>query len=459
MICPQKVGRTNKKFYSISHEQLYAYTMFIYKKVMSIIKEFLGDIGLSKGIACKIEPLLLLALTVIVALFIAEIVYRLLRMILIHILQRNNYKTIDKIVKTNTLRRAIHIIPPLIINSSLPLLITQHSRFLHYLTIIVWIYFVIMLTRAVSSLISSVGDIMFSNKRYHNRPIKGFIQIARIIVYIISFILIISIITNKSPLYLIGGLGAFAAVLMLVAKDSIMGFVGGFLLLENDMIRIGDWIEVPGSIINGTVYDISLTIVKVRNFDNTYATIPPYTLINSSFINWRGMSESGGRRIARGYQIKTDNIKPCNKEFIERVKINESPISSFLTRIEEKKGTEYIAETNAELFRRYAEEYLLQHPRIRKDMLIMVRTLEPTSNGLPIQFYCFTDTTEWSEYESIQSQIMEHFAYVMPFFELYPYQNTGARDTIIGGMLEASYPMEKINGLPYKLLKKDERVK
>lgn len=223
-----------------------------------------------------------------------------------------------------------------------------------------------------------------------------------------------------------------------------MGFVGGYLLLENDMIRIGDWIEIPGSTINGTVYDISLTIVKVRNFDNSIATIPPYTLINQSFINWRGMSESGGRRIARGYTIKLNNISPCNKILIERI---EKIVPSLFDSLNEEKKNSI--DTNVELFRVYADKYLNNHPRIRKDMLIMVRTLEPTGNGLPVQFYCFTDTTDWQEYEDIQAQIMEHFASVMPLFDLYPYQSTSSRDTIISGMLEASFPIDKIKGMPY----------
>ena len=172
----------------------------------------------------------------------------------------------------------------------------------------------------VNTLLIAIGDSAFTNSKYHDRPIKGFIQISRITVLLIAAIIIISILTNKSPVYLIGGLGAFAAVRMLIAKDSIMGFVGGFLLLENDMVRLGDWIEIPGTGINGNVFDISLTIVKVRNWDNTIATIPPYTLINQSFINWRGMSESGGRRIARGYTLKLDHIKPCTEELLQKLK-------------------------------------------------------------------------------------------------------------------------------------------
>ena len=245
-----------------------------------------------------------------------------------------------------------------------------------------------------------------------------------------------------------------------------MGFVGGFLLLENDMVRLGDWIEVPGTAINGNVIDISLTIVKVRNWDNTIATVPPYSLINESFLNWRGMSESGGRRIARGYTIKLDSIKPCSDDVIGRARRLNRELSDYITKkIEQKQKREVentanrlgIAngsiDTNAGLFRAYADIYLHQHPLIRKDMMIMVRTLEPCDTGLPIQFYCFTSDIEWSHYESIQSEIMEHFASVMPLFELYPFQSAGARDTVISGLLEGQYPLERIEGLPYKTVR------
>ena len=178
------------------------------------------------------------------------------------------------------------------------------------------------------------------------------------------------------------------------------------------------------------------------------------------------MSESGGRRIARGYTVKLDNIKPCNDKMLQRLKKFDKNLNEYITRKTEQlergvvrntANPDGIAngtiDTNAGLFRAYADIYLRQHPMIRKDMIIMVRTLEATGNGLPIQFYCFTDTTEWSEYESIQSEIMEHFASVMPLFELYPFQTSGARDTIISGLMEGQFPIERIEGIPTKIIK------
>ena len=415
------------------------------------IKMLPAHSGTSDKWADWAEPFIYIAIIAAVSFLIAEVIYRLAQLVLKRFLRLHSYTFLKKMSEHNAIRKHSHIIPPVMMLALLPVAFDSNSTLFRYCEKIVWLYFAFTLTISVNSLITVIGETVFNNSRYHNRPIKGLVQIAKIIVGIIMAIVAVSILTNKSPLYLIGGLGAFAAVLMLITKDSIMGFVGGYLLLENDMIRIGDWIEMPGSAINGIVYDISLTIVKVRNFDNTMATIPPYTLINESFINWRGMKESGGRRIARGYVVKLNNIYPCDKDFIERILGKEEKLRNFISEYGKEKlesNSESI-DTNVGLFRLYADKYLREHPRIRKDMLIMVRTLEPTGNGLPLQFYCFTDTTDWKEYENIQSQIMEHFASVMPLFELYPYQSTSSRDTIISGMLEASFPIEKIKGMPY----------
>ena len=392
----------------------------------------------------------------VMAFIIMEIIYRISLFVFRRIAGHKHYGFLQYIIKGKRLRRLGYVIPPLFVEVMLPFVLADKPALLRYSENITWIWFTVCVVVNINTLLIAIGESAFTNSKYHDRPIKGFLQISRITVLLVAAIIIISILTNKSPVYLIGGLGAFAAVLMLIAKDSIMGFVGGFLLLENDMVRLGDWIEIPGTGINGNVFDISLTIVKVRNWDNTIATIPPYTLINQSFINWRGMSESGGRRIARGYTVKLDNIKPCSENMIQRVVNFDQRLGEYIKGKDGKTGNVSLAgtmETNAGLFRAYADIYLRNHPMIRKDMIVMVRTLEPTEAGLPIQFYCFTTTTEWSEYENIQSGIMEHFASVMPMFELYPFQASGARDTIISGLVEGQFPLEHIEGLPSRTIK------
>ena len=434
----------------------------IYDKV----REFLHHTGMSNGSVERYDTLIVAIAAVAAAFILMEIAYRMLLFAIRRIVKRRHNNFLSQLLKNNRLRYVAHIVAPVVLELSMPALFKSDSIATHYAGIVVSLYYIVGMTMAANALLSALGDSAFNNSRYHDRPVKGFIQIGKIVVFLIAAIVIISLLTNKSPLYLIGGLGAFAAVLMLIAKDSIMGFVGGFLLLENDMVRLGDWIEVPGTEINGTVYDISLTIVKVRNWDNTIATIPPYSLINQSFINWRGMSDSGGRRIARGYTIKLDNIKPCNEAMLQRVRRLDSELDSYITKKLEQQAKGEVSntanpeglpngtiDTNAGLFRAYAEIYLRKHPMVHKEMIVMVRTLEPNSNGLPIQFYCFTSTTEWRDYESIQSEIMEHFASVMPLFGIYAFQSSGARDTIISGLLEGQYPIEHIKGLPYETVK------
>ena len=437
-------------------------TDYIYNKV----KELMQHLGMSQSAIDRYGTLIISAIVIVIAIAAMEITYRVTLFATKRIVRRKHYNFLTQMLKSNRLRKVSHILVPITINALLPITLAPDSVVLHYIELAVSIYYIVAIVLATIALLGALGDSAFNNSKFHDRPVKGFIQVGKIIVILIATIVIISILTNKSPLYLIGGLGAFAAVLMLIAKDSIMGFVGGFLLLENDMVRLGDWIEIPGTSINGNVSDISLTIVKVRNWDNTIATIPPYTLINGTFINWRGMSESGGRRIARGYTVKLDNIKPCSETMLRRVKKLDSELATYITLKTQQAMSGHTAntanpdglmngtiDTNAGLFRAYAEMYLRRHPLIRKDMLVMVRTLEPNGNGLPIQFYCFTTTTEWIAYESIQSEIMEHFASVMPLFDLYPFQTAGSRDTVISGLLEGQYPIEHIDGLPYKTMK------
>ena len=371
--------------------------------------------------------------------------------------RRKGYALLSKAIEGGTLKRLSAIIPPIIIISLLPVAFTDKPRLMTFAENITWVYFTVMLVRSLTAILSNIGDTAENNTRFHNRPIKGFIQISKIIIYIVSVIVVVSMLTNKSPFYLIGGLGAFAAVLMLVFKDTITGFVGGILLLENDMMRLGDWIEIPGTAINGVVIDMSLTIVKIKNFDNTIATIPPYTLLSESFVNWRAMSESCGRRIMRGYTIKIDNIKPCSSEFIEKIKALTPEMKNFITATnnsssddgtseeEQRYGT---AETNLGLFRAYATFYLKRHPMLNKKMLTMVRTLAPTEYGIPLQIYCFTKDTEWSHYESIQSEIMEHLATALPLFELVPFQSSSSQDSMINGLVERGFPLERIKGIP-----------
>ena len=288
--------------------------------LLSAIKDFLSWTGIPRQSLDTWDEILFLILIVLISFIFAAIVHKLILHLSKRILKRKNIGFLSSLIKYGALRKLTAIIPPLIISALLPFAFDRHSQWFIISDKINWIYFCVALIFSINAILNTVGDTLKNSKQLQNRPMKGFIQILQVIFTCITVIVIISILINKSPFNLITGLGAFTAILMLIFKDTILGFVGGVLISENDMVRIGDWIEMPQNDVNGIVTDITLTIVKVQNFDNTIVTIPPYSLVSGSFINWRGMSDSGGRRIMREYALKLDYIKPCTPEFLEKMK-------------------------------------------------------------------------------------------------------------------------------------------
>lgn len=367
--------------------------------------------------------------------------------------------------KTEVVRRLLMVALPLVVAVGLPWLVDGSHSWFPLLEHAVWIWFVVAVVVAVNGVLRSLGTAWLSKSSLHDRPLKGLVQILQVLVVFIGGIVVVSILIGRSPLTLITGLGAFAAVLMLVFKDSILGFVAGVLLAENDMVHLGDWIEMPANGVNGVVTDVSLTIVKVRNWDNSIVTVPPYALISESFVNWRGMLHSGGRRITCGAMLVTDYIKPCTTEFLEQMKMFDADLALFITAKQRQaaRGEEVDVHnpeglvdgsirTNAGLLRAYLALYLRRHKAINAELLLMVRTLPVTENGLPLQLYCFTHNKVWSEYEAVQAELMEHLYSVLPAFELHAYQNASLRDNIINGLLEGGCAPERIRDLPWGIV-------
>lgn len=367
--------------------------------------------------------------------------------------------------KAEVLRRVLMVVVPLAIAVLLPWVVGSGHWWQALLQHAVWVWLVVAVVMAVNGVLRSLGTAWLSKSTMHDRPLKGMVQVLQVLVTFVGGIVVISILIGRSPLALITGLGAFAAVLMLVFKDSILGFVAGVLLAENDMIHLGDWIEMPANGVNGVVTDVSLTIVKVRNWDNTIVTVPPYALISGSFTNWRGMQHSGGRRIMCGATLMTDYIRPCTSEYLERMKVFDPELSVFITakQRQAEQGEEAdvhnpeglvdgTIRTNVGLLRAYLTLYLRRHPDVNPDLLLMVRTLPSTDNGLPLQLYCFTRHKTWAEYEAVRADIAEHLFAVLPAFGLHAYQNASARDNIINGLLEGGYAAERIHDLPWGIL-------
>ena len=407
---------------------------------------------------------------------IAIVVARILRMIVIYVIHRIiKYKGGDLLkglVEAKVFTHITHVIPPLVILSLLPFAFHGTPELLRIIEKVCWIYLLGVLVFSINTQISVFWRIYSRRTAFRDRPMKGMIQIIKGLLIGIWVIIAVSILIERSPMALITGLGAFAAVLMLIFKDSILGFVAGVQLSQNDMIRNGDWIVVPGGAVNGVVIDVSLNTVKVQNFDNTIVTIPPYSLVSGSFINWRGMTESGGRRIMREYALKLDYIQPCTPEFLEKMKKFDADLADFITEKQKQAAEGKVAntdnpaglvngtiDTNVGLLRAYMTLYLKRHPFISKDLLLMVRTLAPTENGLPVQIYCFSANKNWPSYESIQAEIMEHFVSVLPEFGLYPFQNPTARDYVISGLIESGKDLSTVDGIPWhSVLPKEEKV-
>lgn len=267
----------------------------------------------------------------------------------------------------------------------------------------------------MNSLLLLALSIYNTKDKQRSRPMKGLVQVFQVLLFFVGSIIIISVLINKSPTTLFAGLGASAAILMLVFKDSILGFVSGVQLSANDMLRIGDWVQLSDGSANGIVQEITLNTVKIQNWDNTISTVPPYTLVNTTFKNWRGMQESGGRRVDKCIRLDMDTLKFCTNEMIMQIRKN-IPLMNDIGPIDNTMPT------NAQLYRLYIERYLRSHPIVNTSLDLIVAQREPTQYGVPIEVYFFLIDKVWQEFERIQSDIFDHLLVMVKEFGLRLYQ-------------------------------------
>ena len=343
------------------------------------------------------------------------------------------------LVDNNFFRRLLYFIPLIILFVSIPPILegtTTHPLSL----ILVNILLLITGMRTFDALLNSILVIYENSSISKEISIKPFVQVVKLLLYFVTVILIISILVQKTPLYILSGLGALTAVLMFVFKDILMGFVGGIQLIANKMVAPGDWIEMPKYGADGDVLEITLTTVKVKNFDNTITTIPTYALINESFKNWRNMNLSGGRRIKRFVYIDLGSIKFCSSEMLNRYKQIQLISKTIQERqqeilkynkhhnVDESTQVNGRRLTNIGIFRSYVEAYLRNHPMIHQEMTFIVRQLSPGEKGLPIEIYVFCKDTNWNAYESVQADIFDHIMAVVPEFDLHVFQEPSGTD-------------------------------
>ena len=280
------------------------------------------------------------------------------------------------------------------------------------------IYMVIIFIMILNSLLMMFLDIYSHTDKSKNRPLKALVQAIQVVMIFIGVIICAAVLFDKSPRVLLTGLGASAAVLMLVFKDSILGFVAGVQLMQNDMVQIGDWIQMPDGSANGNIIEINLNTVKVRNWDNTITTIPPYTLVTSPFKNWRGMMESGGRRVDKMINLDVTSLEVCSEDMIQDIKKNISLMKDY-----NHKPTENLP-TNSQLYRYYIEKYLRSHPLVAQSLDLIIAQRQQGELGIPIEVYFFLTDKVWNEYERYQSDIFDHLLAMAPEFGLKLYQLT-----------------------------------
>lgn len=419
-----------------------------------------------EGFAFAAKPLAAFICLVIIV-FLAWIAHFLTRKVLLRIVNRIAKKTKtqwdDILIKNKVFRGLAHLAPAFIIYytagfSAHPLAFDMegqgsaaalsnispdyYSGLGFFLIKLARIYFVSIIVFVANSILNAGYDIYNTTDIAHHRPIKGYIQLVKILVYFMAGIMIISIMLERDPTGLLVGLGGLAAVLILVFKDTILGFVASIQLSANNMVKIGDWIEMKSHGADGTVTDITLNTVKVQNWNKTISTIPTYALVSDSFNNWKGMEESGGRRIKRSVSIDMSSVRFCDTATLNRFEKFEL-IRDYVRQKEEElkqynqernlADGDFISgrhQTNVGIFRRYLEVYLRQHPMVNQDMTFLVRQLQPGGKGLPIEIYVFSKDKEWANYEAIQADIFDHILAVVPEFDLRVFQEPTGSDIV-----------------------------
>ena len=319
------------------------------------------------------------------------------------------------LMKRRVFHNLIHTIPGILVYILLPIAFVRGKELLLISQKICAVYIILSLLLAINGVLLMILDVYSEKAKAKNHPMKGFIQVLQVLLFFVGGIIMIAILVNKSPASLFAGLGASAAVLMLVFKDSILGFVAGIHLSANDMVRLGDWVTIPSSNANGIVQEITLNTVKIQNFDNTISTIPPYSLVNNSFQNWRGMVESGGRRVMKNITLDLTTLKFCTPEMLDTFR-KEIPL------LADYQPEEGVIPTNSQVYRVYIERYLCSLPVVNQDLDLIISQKEATEYGVPIQVYFFSRNKIWKEYERIQSDIFDHLFAMVPKFDLKVYQ-------------------------------------
>jgi len=354
--------------------------------------------------------------------------------------KRSKMKWDNMLVKHRVFSAIAHIIPLLVILHFLPLIFEGYESVIKYIELFNELIILFAGLVVIFRILDAVKGLLQKIEILKDKPLQSYFQLFKILIGLLFGIFILSVLVNKSVMYFFGAFGAISAVLLLIFKDTILGFIASIQLAVNDMVRVGDWVQMDKYGADGDVFEINLTTVKVKNWDKTVTTVPTYSFISDSFKNWRGMQETGARRIARSILINQNSIKFCDEEMIERFKKiyllkdyvieKQKEIADFNAQI--NIDTTQVSNgrrmTNIGTFRAYLMNYLKNHPKISQDLTLLVRQMEPTPNGVPIQIYAFCSDIAWANYEGVQSDIFDHILAVISQFDLEVFQNPSGTD-------------------------------
>ena len=402
------------------------------QKYIDLLCNLCVKIGLGKEVALGVAETLATLSLILVSFALFFLIKFILKKTVYKIIQRSTNQYDDLLIKNKVIGRICLLIPALLTASLLPQVLPDFPDTAAALLKVVKIAEIFVVTMILSSIVSTLEDIYNTHEMSKLKPITSLVQVIKIVLYVIAVLVCIAYLLDTSISTILISLGTISAVLMLVFQDFIKGFVGSIQLSANDMLRIGDWIAMGPA--DGNVLEINLTTVKVKNWDNTITTIPTYTLVSSPFTNWRGMSESGGRRIARSINIDVNTIHYCTPEMLERYK-RYSLVKDYIIKrqedIEEYNKANHIdtseilngrQQTNLGIFRAYIKAYLNNNPKLNHNLTMMVRQLQPTEFGVPLQIYAFSSDKQWVTYEEIQSDIFDHVIAAAAMFDLKIYQ-------------------------------------
>lgn len=414
-------------------------------KTESDFAKFIEDWLLnSVGIDAAMTQPIKMTILVVVMLILAFLFWKIGQSLIFKMIERMVRKTStdwdDVLLEKGAFRKLGHIIPAIVISTLAPIVFSDYPGWTSFVIKLTDAFVALTIIRLIVSIISASDVLLSSSEKFKDKPISSFTQLAKILVYCIGAVFFLSILMERNPIYLFSALGAVSAVILLIFKDTILGFIASIQLAINDMVRLGDWVSVPKYGADGNVIEINLTTVKVKNWDNTITTVPTYSFVSDSFKNWRGMEESGGRRIRRSFNIKMASVKFCTDEMLaryEKISLAANHIQVKKAEIQQDNDARSVdmtsevngrRQTNIGIYRAYLLQYIQQNENINQNMTCMVRQLSPTESGVPIEVYCFSKIKAWVSYEGVQADIFDHVFASINHFDLEIFENPSSSD-------------------------------